>query len=102
MCLWLPLPLHADVDTAYSMDRLFAQCLVAVVTALAHQLSAAVSGHLNPMPDYHESPADVSRQWLELIAEKGVCVCITGLLQLTSVSHACAHIHIHTCTMLLL
>ena len=66
---------------------MFSQCLVTTVTAFAHQLCAAVKGQLNSLPDYNSSSADASQQWLELIAEKGVCICFTGLLQPSNVGY---------------
>lgn len=77
-----------DVDSTYAQDRLFSQCLTAVVTAFAYHLHAATKARLNPASEYSVGPKEASYQWLEMVSEKGVLLCVQCLLLPSVVSMA--------------
>ncbi len=53
---------------------MFSQCLVSVVTSFAHSLVMAIKGQLNPGVEYENKNQDASRQWLQMVAKKGLLV----------------------------
>ncbi len=53
---------------------MFSQCLTSVVTSFAHFLMKAVKGQLNPGVEYEAKNQEASRQWLQMVAKKGLLI----------------------------
>lgn len=63
----------AGVEALQISDKMFSQCLVALVTSFAHSLKAAAEGRLNGAVEYGGRGAEAGRQWLRLVASRGCC-----------------------------
>lgn len=70
--LEVSLALCGGVEALQISDKMFSQCLVALVTSFAHSLKAAAEGRLNGAVEYGGRGAEAGRQWLRLVASRGV------------------------------
>ena len=84
-------------------DKVFSQCLAAVVSQFAHHLIAALSGTLNPEAEF-TSNAEASQRWLQLVAKRGLLVYLetSMLVQVVCVCVyvcvcVCVCVCVHTC-----
>ena len=80
--------LSTGIDLVQSTDKLFMQCLTAVVTAFAHHLMAAAGGQLNPAVECETEDSEAnSQQWLRLVAQRGALVHLQSTMMVQQVNH---------------
>ena len=77
-----------DLDLLHLRDRLFSQCVTALVTSFAHHLLAAARGRLNNAVEYEKTNVEASQRWLQLISRKGMLLHMQSTMQVQQVSES--------------
>ena len=79
-------PSSAGVEALKTSDKMFSQCLVALVTSFAYSLQAATEGRLNGTVEYGASGAEAGQQWLRLVSSRGVLLHLQTTMLVDKVS----------------